>query len=165
MKSIIIRKSTIDDLRSVQELNKLLFISDNPHDGGLLNVEWPLEDEGRDYFRGKVLGETGVCFIAEVDNKIIGYLVAKVDKVEQNYRPVERTELENMLVLEAYRSKGVGKKLVSAFLQWSKEQGAQRVFVKAYSPNERAIKFYEKLGFKPHVLELEGDINLDFKDV
>jgi len=161
---VLIRKASIGDLETVQQLNKLLFKSDNPHDGGFLNEQWPLEHEGRDYFKGKVLGETGVCFIAGIEGKTVGYLVAKLDVAEQTYRPVKRTELENMLVLKEYRSKGIGKKLVSAFLKWSKEQGAKRTFVKAYSPNERAINFYEKLGFKPHVLELEGDINQDFGD-
>ena len=64
-------------------------------------------------------------------------------------------ELESMYVREAYRGQGVGQQLVQKFLEWARERGVERVSVTAYVANERAVAFYEKLGFTAKSLTLE----------
>ncbi len=71
-------------------------------------------------------------------------------------RPVELAELESMFVRKEHRNHGVGRQLVSSFLEWCKEKGAQRVSVSAYASNERAIDFYMGQGFEPRSLTLES---------
>jgi GNAT superfamily N-acetyltransferase len=41
------------------------------------------------------------------------------------------------------------------FLEWAQEQGAGRVTVMAYTANERAVFFYQKMGFLPKNITLE----------
>ena len=48
--------------------------------------------------------------------------------------------------------------LANQFLKWAREKGAERVSVTAYAANERAIAFYERLGFEPRNLSLEMGI-------
>ncbi len=154
---IDIRNAKTEELKAVQDLNYALFESDRPHDP-LLAMDWPYT-EGEAYFRGAISGETGVCFVAEVEGKLVGYLVGSIKLGDFSYRPIKRTELENMFVKAEFRSQGIGAKLARAFLEWSCDNGAKRSFVQAYAPNEKAIAFYQKLGFVPYVLELETKLD------
>jgi ribosomal protein S18 acetylase RimI-like enzyme len=152
---VAIRKARDTELKTVQDLNYALFVSDSKSDQEL-NMNWPYED-GKDYFKKMIEGSIGACFVAEVGGEVIGYLAGSIKAQTPSYRPVKRSELENMFVREEYRNKGIGEKLVKKFLSWSKENGISNTFVSAYSPNHGAIRYYERLGFKPYASELENE--------
>ena len=151
---ITVRKAKPEDLKSIQDLNHQLFLFDHDRDPQL-NTQWPYEREGKDYFSKMIAGEIGVCFVAESDNKVIGYLAGSIKTEVTSYRPIRRTELENMFVVKELRGQGVGTILAKEFIGWSKKQGVEHVFVSAYAGNKDAIKFYEKAGFLPRAIELE----------
>lgn len=148
----LIRLARPDELKIVQDLNHELFVSDNRHHGDL-NLNWPYEADGEKYFRELIAGEHGVVFVAELDGVVVGYVAGDMRRPHTGYYG-RRAELENMFVTEAMRSHGIGGKLVEAFFGWCREQGADHVMVSAFSPNTRAIAFYEKQGFEPYVDQL-----------
>src|SRR5574344_2068734 len=99
---IIIRKSKEEDLKAVQELNHQLFIHDKEFDSSL-DVKWPLNKIGKEYFQNKINGKDGVCFIAELNNEIVGYLVGGITE-PCSYREIKKiSELENMIIKEDCR--------------------------------------------------------------
>lgn len=153
--SINIRKANSDELEIIQNLNHDLFISDGPRDQ-FLNHKWPYKD-GKKYFVKRISEPNSICLVATVDNQIVGYLAGELLKTE-SWRPVKRTELQNMFVKDQFRSLGIGKKLVDEFLKWSKSKGVKRALVVAYITNERAINFYQKNGFEPESLSLEANV-------
>ncbi|KKU87557.1 MAG: GCN5-related N-acetyltransferase [Candidatus Gottesmanbacteria bacterium GW2011_GWA2_47_9] len=67
-------------------------------------------------------------------------------------------EIDNMGVTPAFRSKGIGIKLVEAYRQWAKEHGFDRLYVNAYYQNIKAIEFYKKCGLSPIDISLEGAV-------
>ncbi len=152
MNGIIIRKAKIEELKTVQDLNHDLFDSDSTRDK-YMDHNWPYVD-GKEYFSKRITDDNSICLVAEIDNEIVGYLAGAIMEVE-SWRPVKRTELENMFVKEEFRSSGIGAKLVNEFFNWSKTKGVQRSLVVAYATNEKAIKFYQKMGFDPESVSLE----------
>jgi ribosomal protein S18 acetylase RimI-like enzyme len=156
MQAVAIRRATPEDFEFVQELNHQLFLHDSPRDP-YLNLNWPYEGYGANYFHKLVNGEYGVCFVAEVAGEPVGYLAGAVKK-DEAWRHVRATELENMFVRPEFRGHGVGRQLAEAFLTWSKKQGAKRAQVIAYYENHPAIGFYKKVGFIPESLSLEAHL-------
>lgn len=154
---VTIRKARPEELKTIQDLNHDLFKSDYSSDT-FLNKNWPYK-EGKKYFQGMISGENGVCYVAEINSKIVGYLAGSIKKQTPSYRPIKLSEIENMFVKENYRNKGIGEKLAKLFLQWSKDNGAARCFVSAYTPNVRAITFYNKVGFQPYSSTLEVKVD------
>ena len=155
--TVTIRKAHKDDLKSIQDLNHKLFLWDSRSDP-TLNTKWPYEEAGIEYFRKKISGESGICFVAVADGKIVGYLTGYMfDKVAA-YDTILRSELDNIFVEDEFRGKGVGMMLVDDFFAWSKSHGAASVMVSAYYLNERAIGFYKKAGFAPLALKLESKL-------
>ncbi len=154
MNNLNIRFAKEDELTIVQELNRQLFLHDAPYDL-FLNLQWPFEKDGEAYFRDKISGKSGVCFVAEKDEEIVGYLAGGMI-TPYSYRTItKQSELENIVVKESERGKKIGELLFDAFRKWSKEQGAERIKVSASAQNSGAIQFYKRIGFAPYATELE----------
>jgi ribosomal protein S18 acetylase RimI-like enzyme len=152
-----IRKARKQDLEAIQTLNYSLFLMDSRYDQAL-NKQWPHQKAGIEYFQDRIAGKHGVCLVAEVNNRVVGYLIGSFYDYVPPFRPVKKTELDNMIVEDKYRGRGIGTKLVQAFLKWSRAQGAQKALVVAYASNNKAISFYHSGGFKPLELKLEADL-------
>ena len=54
--------------------------------------------------------------------------------------------LEDLIVTETYRGKGIGKQLLDRIIQKAKEEDARRVVWQALDWNTPAIEFYKSLG-------------------
>lgn len=155
--NVVIRKARESELAAIQELNHQLFISDAVSDP-TLNINWPYEAEGIDYFKRMIAGINGVCLVAEIDGQLIGYLAGCLRK-QHGAWGVRRTEVENMIVASDHRSQGVGSQLITAFFEWSKGQGITHVLVGAFASNKQAIAFYERQGFVAYELVLEAKLD------
>ena len=151
--SITIRHAAEKDVPIIVELNHALFQEDAGQRDPFMNLNWP-QEEGHEYFSKLMRSERGLGLLAEAEGKVIGYLVGYLRR-SSSLRPVKMAELESMYVREAYRGQGVGQQLVQKFLEWARERGVERVSVTAYVANERAVAFYEKLGFTAKSLTLE----------
>jgi ribosomal protein S18 acetylase RimI-like enzyme len=61
-----------------------------------------------------------------------------------------------MGLLPAYRGRGLGQQLLAACLAKARSKGITRVELEARSDNERAIRLYERMGFKREALKRFG---------
>ncbi|MGD1891547.1 MAG: GNAT family N-acetyltransferase [Cyclobacteriaceae bacterium] len=73
------------------------------------------------------------------ENELAGFIIA--DK-----SPKDHPEIDWLIVSHKYQGKGVAKKLTQMAIEWIGEKEAIKLGVIHF--NKRAIKFYEKLGFK-----------------
>lgn len=148
-----IREAGIRDVGMLVELSSALFREDAGTRDPLTNLDWPGEYGHRHF--AELLGPgRSVCLVAEASGVAVGYLAGYV-RERSPLRPVAVAELESMYVREGARGRGVGAGLVRRFLGWAGMRGAQQVSVTAYASNERAIRFYERIGFQPRSLALE----------
>ncbi len=77
-------------------------------------------------------------WVLKDDMKIIGYCTAVKNE--------SFNQLVAIYLLPEYHDKGLGKGLIEASLEW---MGSNKdILVEVASYNDRAIKFYEKYGFK-----------------
>ncbi len=142
-----IRIARESDFEVVQDLNHQLFVSDSEHSNDL-NTNWPYEDEGIVYYKKRIAAEGGVCFVAEIDDEIVGYVIGGWSHINFSAYKGERGELENIYVLEGHRKSGVGSALMVELEKWFKEKGAEYVMVNAFAKNAGAIAFYEHEDFE-----------------
>ena len=151
MTDLIIRKARLEDLPTIKECMMSLYQSDRQYD--TLFYETRPEAQADEEYSMRIRGEDGVCFVAEREGEIIGCLTG-VFSVVPSEHPSRRTRLEKVFVKDGFRGLGAGSALVKAFIEWSKEMGVSRVFVRAYANNVGAIELYERLGFQPYILGL-----------
>jgi GNAT superfamily N-acetyltransferase len=89
-----------------------------------------------------------ITWLAEAGDRAVGMMNLTVfERMPRPGHPPSRWGyLGNAFVLEAYRSQGVGGKLIGALLDYADDNGFARVVL---SPSERSIPFYERAGFGP----------------
>lgn len=83
------------------------------------------------------------CFVAEIDNIVEG--IALVYYRYSTWKG-EVLHLEDLIVSEKYRGKGLGTQLLDTVIKYGKEKGVRRVSWEVLDWNEPAIAFYEKKG-------------------
>lgn len=155
---INIKTATITDLKKVQELSLKLFEKEYKEYDPLLDLDWTFGKIGTKFFKDRITKDDGCVLIAIVENKVVGYLCGGIKKAESYRKLPIIAELENTFVLEDFRSKGIGRKLYSAFVRWCKNKGVGKIKIEASAQNELAIKFYRNNNFKDYTLVLETDI-------
>lgn len=141
------------NVETLVDLNSSLFLEDagtrDPH----MDLSWPA-NHGREHFLGLLDNEAALCLLAFSEDSVVGYLAGYV-KGPTALRPVRIAELQSMYVRRPKRSRGVGSRLVDEFVAWARDRGAARVSVTAYATNERAVRFYERVGFESRSVTLE----------
>ena len=97
-------------------------------------------------------------------DEILGYLKlnfkdAQTEKVEENY-----FEIERIYVLKAFLGQKIGQILFDKAIEIGREKNLEYVWLGVWEENHRAIKFYEKNGFKifgKHDFVLGKDVQTD----
>ena len=133
--NIAIRKGTKTDLPAVLNLVKELAIYEKAPN----EVTVTLSEMERDGF-----GENPIFsfFVAEKDGNIVGIALFYIKYSTWKGKCVF---LEDIIVTEAYRQYGIGKKLFDEVVKVAKVMNVKRLEWQVLEWNEPAIKFYEKL--------------------
>jgi len=85
-------------------------------------------------------------FIAKEENKILGSLyICIIPNLSNNGKSIGF--IENVIIDEKYRNKGIGKKLMEMAVEYAKENNCYKVTLQSGIIRTEAHKFYEKIGF------------------
>lgn len=133
-----IRESKKQDMPQVLSLIKELAAFEREPEAVEVTVE-ELEREG--------FGEHPLfkCFVAEVDNEIVGMALMYFRFSTWKGRTIH---LEDLIVKEKMRGSGMGSALYKEVINYAKSQNVKRVEWVVLDWNEGAIKFYERSGAK-----------------
>lgn len=155
---ILIRKAGLKDLNDILRLNYDLFKKEQKEYDKTLNVNWPY-NEGKEYFKDRISKKTN-CFVvlAAAGGKKIGYLCGSIKKPRPAHKKAKYAEIENMIVDQRFRDRGVGTELVKSFTNWCKLKKVDYILVSAFIKNNFGINFYKKVGFKEYMLKLRAKI-------
>jgi putative acetyltransferase len=96
--------------------------------------------------RGIVLNNGGIIYLARIGDEIVGTL-GLMKEEEGVY------ELIKMGVTEKWQGKGISKILMDKCLETAREWKARKISLYTNSQLQRAIKMYEKYGFRHVKLE------------
>jgi ribosomal protein S18 acetylase RimI-like enzyme len=84
--------------------------------------------------------------VAEVRRKIVGTLVLVVVP-NLSHRGTPYGIIENVVVDEKHRSKGIGEALITRAIEESRKTGCYKVTLTSNKRRNEAHRFYERLGF------------------
>ena len=135
---MIIRKATKNDMPSVLELIQELAAFEKEPDAVVVTVD----DLVRDGFSENPLFQ---CFVAEVDNEIIGMALYYYRYSTWKGKTIH---LEDLIVKESKRGTGAGFALYKEIIKQGKAENVRRIEWNVLDWNTPAIDFYEKSGAK-----------------
>jgi len=93
--------------------------------------------------------------VAEDKGKIVGTGYAQIQLSKACLQHEKHAYLGFMYVSEQYRGKGLNKKIFDRLISWNKKQGVNDHYLEVYSANSSAIRAYDKMGFKPCLIEMK----------
>ncbi|GGI56050.1 GNAT family N-acetyltransferase [Winogradskyella haliclonae] len=130
------RLATQEDMPRVYELIKELAEFEKEPDAVEVTVEQLVED-------GYGEQPKFVCFVVDVNDKVEG--IAMIYPRYSSWKG-EVIHLEDLIVSQALRGKGLGTILLDEVVKYGKQKGVKRISWDVLDWNEPAIKFYEKKG-------------------
>lgn len=131
----VIRRCEASDLQAVIEINITA-----------------LPEHYSDYFFESILRELPEAFIvAELDGKIVGYIMCKIEFGFSNFRKlgfVKKGHVVSVAVLEEHRGKSLGKALMFEGINGVMYRKADEIYLEVRVSNTSAINMYQKLRFE-----------------
>jgi len=130
-----IRRATTDDARPILDYLARLYAGDCRTIRRLDPLPTTAEERA---WLTQHDGERGVVFVAAENGRVIGVI---------NADATGRTSEIGMSVLQSYRNRGLGRRLIEAVSEWAATRGLVSIQLDVYAINEPAIHLYASLGF------------------
>ena len=145
----IIRDARPLDLPELLDFEQEIIRAERPFDPTLG------EDPLSYYDLREMVEDTNTCILVAEDS---GTLVASgyaISKKARHYLDHENyAYLGFMYTHPEYRGLGINALIVKELVKWSQEKGFNEIRLTVYEENMPAIKAYEKVGFKKHLVEM-----------
>jgi GNAT superfamily N-acetyltransferase len=149
MKLIKIRKATLADLKTLLEFEQGIIAAERPYDDTLL--------EGKIHYYDieKMILATDVeVLVATIDAVLVGSAYARIAIAKPYLNHKNYAYLGFMFTSPEYRGMGVNSKIIEALKNWCRSVGLYELRLDVYNDNPSAIKAYEKVGFKKHLINM-----------
>lgn len=86
--------------------------------------------------------------IATADGDLVGFIATNVDEAPEVFDRSDRLLICDFYVHEKYRGEGLAHELMERAAERAREEGCSELALDVDVDNERALGFYEKLGFE-----------------
>jgi len=150
----IVRKATQKDLPVLMEFMN-----------GLVEAERPMYPTIKDvpvvyYDLSEIMtNEESDLFVVEINNELVASGYAKIKDDRHYLKHKKQGYLGFMFVPEKHRGNGYNKLIMDALLKWCKDRNITEIRLDVYEDNPSAIRAYEKVGLKKHLITMR--MNLD----
>ncbi|WP_036383010.1 GNAT family N-acetyltransferase [Muricauda sp. MAR_2010_75] len=146
---ITIRNATLEDLSILLHFEQGIITAERPYDV-------TIKEDPISYYDLKqmILDDSSCVVVAETEGKVVssGYAISKRARNYLNHEYY--AYLGFMYTDPEYRGRGINALIVEELKKWSEEKGLKEIRLTVYSDNLPAIKAYEKVGFKKHIIEM-----------
>jgi len=96
-----------------------------------------------------VAGEEDDVDLATVDADLVGFVTTSVDECSTVFDYADRLVVGDLYVREDHRGAGLAERMIDRAAERAREAGCGELVLSVDVENDRAIAFYEKLGFEP----------------
>lgn len=149
--TVSIRKATESDL------NQMIVLSHEFHEFHVrgvpdrLRVPTPYDDVAvRDLLMNILRNEDAALFVAYEDGQLVGLAEVYLHRDTPHPAAIDYVygHLQSLIVTEPMRRHGLGRKLIAAAEEWSRERGATEMRLTCWEFAEGPLPFYEALGYR-----------------
>lgn len=149
MQKITIRKARTDDLEKLLEFEQGIIVAERPFDPTLK------EEKIHYYDIEQMISAPHIeVLVAEIDSEIIGSGYARIAPAKPYLSHETYAYLGFMFTDMNYRGIGVNSKIIESLKNWCRSQNVFELRLDVYNDNASAIKAYEKVGFKKHLINM-----------
>lgn len=96
---------------------------------------------------------------ATTDGKLAGFVTTEVDESSTVFDRPDRLTVCDIYVREQYRGTGLAQELIARARRRARQRGCDDLRLEVDVENERAISFYDSLGFEPTRYTMVADVD------
>lgn len=149
MKDYVVRSATPDDLEVLLAFEQEIIQFERSYDPTLA------EDPITYYDLSELItANDAEVVLVEFESKIIASGYAKIKQALPYLKHENYCYMGFMYTHPNYRGKGVNRIVIERLKKWSDSKGLNEIRLTVYNDNSGAIKAYEKIGFKKHLIEM-----------
>ncbi|QWX84303.1 GNAT family N-acetyltransferase [Cellulophaga sp. HaHaR_3_176] len=149
MSDIRIRTATLNDLPILLNFEQSIVKAERPFDVTLA------ADPISYYDIETLLSDTNSKVVVATDGeKIVGSGFGVIKNASNYLEHDTYANFHFMYVDLDYRGKGINALIIDDLKKWANAQGIFEIRLTVYNDNIAAIKAYEKVGFKKHIIEM-----------
>ncbi|MCR2822318.1 GNAT family N-acetyltransferase [Lederbergia panacisoli] len=146
--NISLKKCTLEDLRTVQEISYETFNETFKDQNSSENMKVYLERAFNFEQLEKELSKSGSqFFFVYFNNEVAGYLKVNTNEAQSEIMGDKSLEIERIYIRNTFQKLGLGKVLLNKALEIALESNKKKIWLGVWEKNENAIAFYKKLGF------------------
>ena len=149
MDTIHLRSATQNDLKVLRTFEQGVIKAERPFDVTLDADPITYYDLGE-----LIQNDNALVVVAETNGMVIASGFALVKPAKHYLDHDHFAYLGFMYTRPEYRGKGVNARIVERLKQWSFAKGLKEIRLTVYNDNQSAIKAYEKVGFKKHIITM-----------
>lgn len=161
-----IRKATSNDLGDLLHMARTGFLQAFTAGNKPENVTAYLNEAFTlGQFEREMANPASTFLVAEWEGEIIGYAKVSGVPAQTDLQDPESLEIARLYVLEDYLGLGVGKILLDASIGFAKQNHKKYLWLGVWEKNGRAIRFYEKNGFRifgSHPFPFGDEVQTDY---
>ncbi|MGJ8737754.1 GNAT family N-acetyltransferase [Zobellia laminariae] len=147
MSKFITRSAVLSDLDTLLEFEQGIIAFERPFDPTLK------EDPISYYDLGELIkSDDAEVVVIEHEGQLVASGYAQIKKGKPYLDHELYSYLGFMYTDASFRGQGLNKKVVEALKDWSKSKGISEIRLTVYDDNAGAIRAYEKVGFKAHIV-------------
>jgi len=166
MNTLKITKATLNDLVKLQNIGRQTFSETFAEVNSEENMAKYLEESfAAEKLTSELKNESSYFYLAEIDEKLIGYLKLNTGEAQTEKQDKNALEIERIYVAKEFHGKNIGQELYTRALKTATELNASYIWLGVWEKNFRALSFYTKNGFvqfDTHTFVLGNDTQTDF---
>jgi GNAT superfamily N-acetyltransferase len=101
----------------------------------------------------------GERVLADGDGGLSGFVTTDVDEAPTVFDRPDRLIVGDIFVREPYRGTGLAQDLIDRAAERARETGCEKLALDVDVDNERAVAFYDTLGFEPYRREMTVSVD------
>lgn len=165
MNTLKITKATLNDIEKLQNIGRQTFYETFAEVNSEENMAKYLEESfATEKLASELKNESSYFYLAEIDEKVIGYLKLNTGNAQTENQDKNALEIERIYVAKEFHGKNVGQELYVQALKMAKELNVSYMWLGVWEKNFRAVSFYTKNGFTQfdtHIFKLGDDEQTD----
>lgn len=165
MNNIVIRKAGTQDLKQLQEISTETFVQTFAEVNTKEDMDKYLAERLSLTQLSAELNDPGSNFyFALLNDQVIGYLKTNTGAAQTELKEADGLEVERIYVLKEFKGKNIGPLLLDKAIAIAHDQKVAYIWLGVWEENYRAIRFYEKNGFRvfdKHIFRLGNDEQTD----
>jgi ribosomal protein S18 acetylase RimI-like enzyme len=159
MDGMTVRKADDADLPALGRLGALLMRVHYDFDPRRFMAPGQDPERGYAWFLGTQLGrEDAAVLVAEADGAILGYVYVGIEPQSWKELRDEAGYVHDIVVDPDRRRHGVAAALMEAALAWLRARGMPRVVLWTAHGNAAAQRIFDRIGFRPTMLEMTREL-------